>query len=156
MLLRAERRLLAFSGSDRKFGELGVGIWTANFDFLIAGVRLVEGPGSENRIRFLDFVGVEGACSLLEGWPGWSASSVGLLLVRLLRFVAMALLSKVFSRASTSAMVKDFHRVEDMLGHNRDESRLYRATRPMSKSEEGGILLPCLCWVCFEKTSGIV
>lgn len=109
MLLRAERRLLAFSGSDRKFGEFGIGIFTANFDFLIAGVRLVEGPGSENRIRFLDFVGVVGACSVLERWPGWSASSAGLLLVRLLRCVAMALLSNVFPRASTPAMVKDFH-----------------------------------------------
>lgn len=111
MLLRAERLLLAFSGSDRKFGEFGAGIWTANFDFLIAGVRLVEGPGSENRIRFLGFVGVEGACSVRERWPGWSVSSVGSLLVRLLRCVAMALLSNVFSRASTSTMVKDFHRV---------------------------------------------
>lgn len=66
MLLRAARRLLAFSGSDRMFGEFCAGIWTVNLDFLIAGVRLVEGPGSENRIRFLDFVGVEGACSVLD------------------------------------------------------------------------------------------
>lgn len=118
MLLRTERRLLAFSGSNRKFG---VGIWTANFDFLIAGVRLVEGPGSENRIRFLDFMGVFGACSVLKRWPGWSASSVALtelLLVRLLRCVVMALMSNVVSRASTSAMAKGFHRVKDMLGHN--------------------------------------
>lgn len=107
MLLRADRRLLAFSGSDRTLGEFFVGISTANFDFLIAGVRLVEGPGSENRIRFLDFVGVEGACSVLESCPGCSTPSVELLLVRFLPFVAMALLSNVFSRASTSAMLKD-------------------------------------------------
>lgn len=121
MLLRDERRLLGFSGSNRKFGGFGVGIWTTNFDFLIAGVRLVEGPGSEHRLRFLDFVGVVGACSMLDRWPGWSASSIELtklLLVRLMGCVAMALLFNVFSRASTSAMVKDFHRVEDMLGHN--------------------------------------
>lgn len=114
MLLRAERRLLGFSGSNRKFREFGVGIWTAKFDFLIAGVRLVEGPGSENRIRFLGFVGVIGGCSMLERWPAWSASSIELtklLLVRLLGFMAMALLFNVVSRASTSAMVKDFQRV---------------------------------------------
>lgn len=142
MLLRAERRLLGFSGSNRKFGGFGVGIWTANFDFLIAGVRLVEGPGSENRIRFLDFVGVVGACSVLERWPGWSASSAGLtklLLVRLLRCVAMALLSNVLSRASTSVMAKDFHRVEDMLGHNVRSQREMKAgfTRQLCRPTRG-------------------
>lgn len=108
---------MVFSGFNRKFGGFGVGIWTANFDRLIAGVRLVEGPGSENRIRFLDFVGVVGACSVLERWPVCSASSVEmtrLLLVRLLRCVTMSLSSKAFSCVTASGMAKDYHRVEDI------------------------------------------
>lgn len=83
-------------------------------------------------------------------------SSVGLLLVRLLRCVAMALLSNVLSRASTSAMVKDSTEWKICLVTTIDESRFYNGTRPTSKSEGGRILLPCLCWVCVEKTSGIV
>lgn len=109
-LLRADRRLLGFSGFNRKFGGFGVGIWTANLDRRIAGVRLVEGPGSENRIRFLGFVGVVGVCSVLERWQVCSVTSVGitrLLLVRLLRCVTMVLSSSESSCVSMSAMVKD-------------------------------------------------
>lgn len=108
---------MGFSGSNRNFGGFGVGIWTTNFDRLIAGVRLVEGPGSENRIRFLDFVGVVGASWVLERWLVFPVSSIGmtrLLLVRFLRCMTMGLSSSEFSCVSTSAMAKDCHRVEDL------------------------------------------
>lgn len=111
---------MGFSWFSRKLGGFCVGIWTANFDRLIAGVRLVEGPGSENRIRFLDFVGVVGASSVLEKWLVFPVSSIGmtrLLLVRFLQCVTMGLSSSVFSCVSTSAMAKDCNRVEDMSGY---------------------------------------
>lgn len=97
--LGRERRFLGFSESNRSFG-MDDGFF--KFDRLRRGVRPVEeeaagsGPGSENRTRFLDFVGVfassEATLSGLARCSAWFVASARLAtaeLPRLLRRVAM-------------------------------------------------------------------